>query len=206
MALPRSKQKNALFLLVILLGFLQADAHGELSNPRITASQFLIKIKKAYNLSGHENRQKEILNVLQTYVDFEEFSRLALYAYWHTLTPFQKIHFMAAFSNRLVKNLRDNESRQTQRRIRAQLLNGNPVGQYYAIKYRLQLSKRSETVTTFWIFHNRWRIADVEISGVGLAANYQGQFNKIIREHGFDELLKRIQRGNTPSTSSKTHE
>jgi phospholipid transport system substrate-binding protein len=39
---------------------------------------------------------------------------------------------------------------------------------------------------------DRWLIYDVVIEGVSLVANYRGQFDKIIRNGSFTELLQRL--------------
>ncbi|MDO8494579.1 MAG: ABC transporter substrate-binding protein, partial [Deltaproteobacteria bacterium] len=44
----------------------------------------------------------------------------------------------------------------------------------------------------YWQKGSRWKIIDVSIAKAGLVANYQGQFNKIIRDHGFAEVLRRL--------------
>jgi phospholipid transport system substrate-binding protein len=48
------------------------------------------------------------------------------------------------------------------------------------IDYRLQLEGQ------------QWRVYDVVIEGVSLVANYRTQFNRIITQSGYDELIKRM--------------
>jgi phospholipid transport system substrate-binding protein len=39
---------------------------------------------------------------------------------------------------------------------------------------------------------DRWRTYDVVIEGVSLVGNYRTQFNRIIQQSGFDELMKKL--------------
>lgn len=39
----------------------------------------------------------------------------------------------------------------------------------------------------------RWRLFDVEVAKADLVANYKRQFNKIMRDHEFEELLRRLE-------------
>jgi phospholipid transport system substrate-binding protein len=38
----------------------------------------------------------------------------------------------------------------------------------------------------------RWRAYDVLIEGVSLVANYRSQFNRIITQSGYDDLVKKL--------------
>jgi phospholipid transport system substrate-binding protein len=38
----------------------------------------------------------------------------------------------------------------------------------------------------------RWRVYDVKIENVGLVSNYRSQFNRIIQQSGYAELIKRL--------------
>ena len=39
----------------------------------------------------------------------------------------------------------------------------------------------------------RWKVYDVVIEGVSLVSNYRSQFNKIITQSSFDELVKKME-------------
>jgi len=39
---------------------------------------------------------------------------------------------------------------------------------------------------------DRWRVYDVLIEGVSLVGNYRTQFNKIIQQSSYDELVKKM--------------
>jgi len=39
---------------------------------------------------------------------------------------------------------------------------------------------------------DRWRVYDVLIEGVSLVGNYRTQFNRVIQQSGYDDLLKKM--------------
>ena len=39
---------------------------------------------------------------------------------------------------------------------------------------------------------DRWRVYDVKIENVGLVANYRSQFNRIIQQSGYNDLIQRL--------------
>src|SRR3989304_7812802 len=39
---------------------------------------------------------------------------------------------------------------------------------------------------------DRWRVYDVVIESVSLVGNYRSQFNRIVQQSGFDELMKKL--------------
>ena len=40
--------------------------------------------------------------------------------------------------------------------------------------------------------NNDWKVTDIAIEGISLLRNYRAQFNEIIANAGYDELLKRL--------------
>ena len=38
----------------------------------------------------------------------------------------------------------------------------------------------------------QWKVTDIAIEGISLLRNYRAQFNEIIANSGYDELIKRL--------------
>ncbi len=54
---------------------------------------------------------------------------------------------------------------------------------------------KPEVVEVVYVMHlvgETWKVQDIITDGVSLAKNYKFEFNKIIREQGFDELMARL--------------
>jgi phospholipid transport system substrate-binding protein len=47
-----------------------------------------------------------------------------------------------------------------------------------------------------------WRVYDVVIDGVSLISNYRGQFSKIIKSSGYDELVDKLRKKSTAKALS----
>ena len=52
---------------------------------------------------------------------------------------------------------------------------------------------------------NAWRIHDVVLDGVSLAANLRAQFNQIITQYSYAELLRRMREKLAHATLQATH-
>ena len=61
----------------------------------------------------------------------------------------------------------------------------------------MHYNDKSVGLSLIWLYHGsekKWYLVDLTISKSNLIANYQGQFNKIIRDHGFEDLLLRMEK------------
>ena len=105
----------------------------------------------------------------------------ALARHWQPLTPQQCGEFSALFADLVERSyIRKIEAYSGERIVYAgEVLEGDQA-----------------TVKTTLITHGReggrWRAYDVVIEGVSLIANYRTQFNKLIAQSGYDELMKRM--------------
>ncbi len=67
-------------------------------------------------------------------------------------------------------------------------------GDYAEVKSRVVTAKRDEYSLNYRLLKegSRWMVYDVVIEGVSLVSNYRSQFNKIILNQGYGELVKKL--------------
>jgi phospholipid transport system substrate-binding protein len=67
-------------------------------------------------------------------------------------------------------------------------------GDYAEVKSRVVTAKRDEYSLNYRLLKkgSRWIVYDVVIEGVSLVSNYRSQFNKIIVNQGYGELVKKL--------------
>ena len=56
-------------------------------------------------------------------------------------------------------------------------------------------SKRTKKIPVLYrmeMIDGAWKVTDIAIEGISLLKNYRAQFNEIIANAGYDELLKRL--------------
>lgn len=165
------------------------------------------EIVRIVNTSKDKTSRLEKLNVaVQSVLDYDVLARRTLAMHWKTLSATQRTEFTAALKELLetsyVKNLGDKTvepgsyavqfTDERERRGRY-TVSGivKSEGQTYYIDLRLQKSDVG------------WRVYDVVTDDVSLQESYAESFDEIIRDKGFDELLKRI-RDNTEKLKEET--
>lgn len=151
-------------------------------------------LRQASRQPDSARRVRSALGVFQKYADFDGFVHLTLYDHWNSLTALQIREFSTAFKAVLIRRITDQGRVMKRSAVVDWLVLGHQrVGDYDKTTVRVRTSKGDSVLSFFWTCNTQCRISDIELSGASLAVNYQGQFNKIIRDHGFDELLRRMQ-------------
>jgi phospholipid transport system substrate-binding protein len=137
-------------------------------------------------------RRKQVRAVANELFDWQETGKRALARHWQTRTPQQREEFSALFADLIERSYVGKIEAYSGEKIiyvgekvegdnatvNTKLLTKS--GTEIPIDYRLQLEGQ------------QWRVYDVVIEGVSLVANYRTQFNRIITQSGYDELIKRM--------------
>jgi phospholipid transport system substrate-binding protein len=140
-----------------------------------------------------EKRRSQIREVARGLFDFEEMAKRALARHWAARTPEQRKRFTELFADLLensyvskiesyggekivyLPELPDADTVTVRSKVVTQR------GTEIPLDYRLQ--KKGE----------RWEAYDVSIEGVSLVSNYRSQFNRIITQGSYDELVKKME-------------
>jgi phospholipid transport system substrate-binding protein len=148
------------------------------------------------------DKTKQVRQIADEQIDFLTLSRLTLGRHWRDLTDDQRTQFVAAFTEHVsithghIIDDYDNEDVQvTGDRAEARgdftvLTNvigkkdGGGTQNVAKVDYRLRQTD------------GRWKIIDITIDGVSMAANFRAQFEEIMTNGGIDELLKLLREKN----------
>jgi len=148
------------------------------------------ELKKPQNA---EKRRTQIREVARGLFDFEEMGKRALARHWAARTPEQRKRFTELFADLLENSyvskiesyggekilyLPEQADADTVT-VRSKIVTQR--GTEIPLDYRLQ--KKGD----------RWDAYDVAIEGVSLVANYRSQFNKIITQSSYEELVKKME-------------
>jgi len=148
------------------------------------------ELKKPQNA---EKRRHQIREVARNLFDFEDMAKRALGRHWAQRTPPQRKRFTELFTDLLESSYIGKIEAYSGEKIvyLPELVDGDTVtvrskvvtqrGTEIPLDYRMQKSGEA------------WRAFDVTIEGVSLVANYRTQFNKIITQSGFDDLMKKME-------------
>lgn len=136
-------------------------------------------------------RRRMLEEVIATRFDYAEMSKRALAAHWRPLSEAERKEFVDLFksflSDRYAEKIEGYAGEQVS------YLSERIEGSYAEVRTELRSSK-VEVPMDYRLFlkGGRWHAYDIIVDGVSLVKNYRSQFNKIIREDSYQELLKKL--------------
>ena len=141
-----------------------------------------------------ERRTKIRQAVLQRF-GFEEMSRRALGVHWQKLNPQERQEFVGLFTDLLERSYIDKIEgyRGNPQNIRYTKETIDKDG-YASVRSEI-VNQRDMNVDVEYRLLQRdgnWEVYDIVIEGVSLVNNYRTQFNKIIQEGSYANLLKQM--------------
>lgn len=141
-------------------------------------------------------RTQAVTRILSELLDYQELSRRALGAHWETRTPAQRERFVSLLRQLVERQYEQNLERLTDFEVtytnEAQTSDGTVV----TTSARSRVERRQPAVEIAYSMHaegGTWRVFDVNTDGVSLVRNYHNQFNRIISQSGWDDLIHRME-------------
>jgi phospholipid transport system substrate-binding protein len=138
------------------------------------------------------DRQAAIRAIANEIFDFRELSQRTLARHWQGRTAAERDEFVRLFADLLERSYIGKIETYSGERVQyvAESVDGDQAtvrtkivskaGTEIPVDYRMQRSGE------------RWLVFDVAIEGVSLVANYRTQFNRIIQQSSFKELLVKL--------------
>lgn len=139
-----------------------------------------------------DERRQKIRAIANEVFDWPETGKRALARHWEGRSPKEREEFSALFADLLERSyagkieaysgekiVYEKETVEgDQATVRTKLV--TKAGTQIPIDYRMQKSGE------------RWRVYDVLIENVSLVGNYRSQFNRIIQQSGYADLIQRL--------------
>jgi phospholipid transport system substrate-binding protein len=135
-------------------------------------------------------RRRALRNVVEDHFDFTEMSRSALGYHWRRLNPDQRSRFtklFTAFIEDAYLSKIQNYSGQ-----RVQFNGQTSLGQGYEQISTNIIEPGKSSIAVNYLLLNKsgsWKIYDVTVDAISIIANYRNQFNRVINERGFNQLM-----------------
>ncbi|MGH7319474.1 MAG: MlaC/ttg2D family ABC transporter substrate-binding protein [Candidatus Rokuibacteriota bacterium] len=148
------------------------------------------ELKKPANT---EKRRAQIREVARSLFDFEEMAKRGLARHWAARSPDQKKRFTELFSDLLESSYVGKIEGYGGEKIT--YLPEQPDGDTVTVRSKLSTQRGTEIPIDYRLQKTGDRLAvyDVVIEGVSLVANYRTQFNKVITQSSYDELVKKLE-------------
>lgn len=136
-------------------------------------------------------RRRRLEQVIAARFSYEEMSKRTLAAQWNRLTEAEQREFVDLFRSFLSDRYADKIEGYGGEDIH--YLGERIEGTYVEVRTKI-VSDRLEIPMDYRLMtlSAEWRVYDVIIDGVSLVRNYRGQFEKIIRQSSYAELVRRL--------------
>lgn len=182
------------FLLCLAWTDLALSAASPASEVRSTVDKVLAILKNSglKSPARAKERREQLRQAIYSRFDFAEMARRSLGSHWRQRTPEEQKEFVRLFTDILerayvgrIESYNDEKfvySREKLDRNFAEV-NSKVVtqkGDEYSFNYKLHLVNED------------WKIYDVVIENISLVNNYRSQFNRILSNSSFEELLRRM--------------
>jgi len=165
------------------------ESPASVSRKMIRDGQSLIKVPPS------ERRARADL-ILKDRFATRDFLKLALRNHWGGLDEEKRGRLEKAFPEALSNNIIK----------RLERIHPGDVAEFRLQSVKKMGTIRAAMVTGRWKdldarvemllinVNNKWVVMDVVVNGASMRENYEGQFNYIIRKHGIDELIRRMEK------------
>jgi len=150
-------------------------------------------------------RRRKLEEIAAARFDYAEMSKRVLGSYWKPLTEEQRKEFVEVYKSFLSGRYAGKIEDYTGREQEVGYLMERIEGSYAEVRTELRSEKTTLPLDYRLLLNeNRWLAYDIIIDGVSLVSNYRSQFQKIIRESSYEELINKLrERSIPPDTKSK---
>lgn len=157
------------------------------------------------NPTKHAQRRRMLEDIAAERFDYAEMSKRVLGAYWKPLTEAQRKEFVEVYKGFLSDKYAGRIDDYVGRKQDVGYLSERIEGSYAEVRTELRSDKTNLPMDYRLLLKDgRWSAYDIIVDGVSLVSNYRSQFQKIIRERSYEELVKKLrERSITPDTKTK---
>ncbi len=137
-------------------------------------------------------REKLIRKAVDERFDWEEMARRSLATHWAKRTAEEKKEFVHLFSDLLERTYMKKVEDYSGEKV---LYEGETKdGNYAAVKVKIVTKKNKDIPVEYRLSKegDNWFVYDVSIEGVSLVNNYRTQFNSIILQSSYENLVKKM--------------
>ncbi len=137
-------------------------------------------------------KEKLIRQAVDERFDWEEMARRSLATHWAKRTPEERKEFAPLFSDLLERTYMKKVEDYSGEKV---LYEGETKdGDYAVVKVKIVTKKNQDILVEYRLKKegNNWLVYDVSILGVSLVNNYRTQFNGIISQSSYENLVKRL--------------
>ena len=193
------KSRNIVFFLVIVAAAVlvrpRAAAAGEPTDQIRNAINDGVEVLNKARVDNQQGRAETIAKlkkIVYPLFDFDEMARRSLGAHWRRLDTSQQKEFVAVFTDLLEKTYAKNIDLYDGQKVSYV---GETIDQDYAEVRTKLLGKKGDSYSVDYKLlrtGSKWRVYDVVAEGISLVNNYRSQFNRVMANSSFEELIRKM--------------
>jgi phospholipid transport system substrate-binding protein len=139
-----------------------------------------------------DERRQKIRAIANEVFDWQETGKRALARHWQTRSPQEREEFSKLFADLLERSYVGKIEAYSGEKIvyGEETLDGDQA----TVRTKLVTKSGTQIPIDYQMqkIGERWRVYDVKIENVGLVSNYRSQFNRIIQQSGYPDLVQRL--------------
>ena len=155
----------------------------------------VVRILKEPGIKSPRERKDlfaEMEKAVDPIFDFQEMAKRSLALHWRDLTPQEQLDFVSLFKTFLGRQYLDQI---TSGDIEKVLYTRETQDRNFAEVDTKVITGTGETITVGYLLEKSstdWKVYDVIIDGVSIVNNYRAQFDNVISQSSFQELVARL--------------
>ena len=151
-------------------------------------------------LDQTDNRRKLLEETIGQHFDFEEMAKRSLAAHWRNRSEPERQEFVALFQALLSKTYAEKIENYSGEKV--QYLRERFQDSFAEVQTKI-VSQKTEISLDYRLLlkDGKWGVYDVVVDGVSLVRNYRGQFDRIIRNSSYEELVKTLREKSSALTA-----
>lgn len=188
--------KASRILLTILLigtaGFL-ASTPLDAATPREDVQATVEKVLTILRNDKDGKSERQLRTVISQRFDFGEMAKRSLGSHWRDLKSDEQQEFVRLFTDLLANTYIDRIQEYTNEKV---IFTGERRdGDYATVESRMvpRDGKKFSIDYKLHLIGGEWRVYDVVIENVSLVNNYRSQFNRVILNSSYKELVRRLE-------------
>lgn len=169
-----------------------AGAPTEQIRMSVDKVQAILKNPQLKSPGKTKERRDQLRQVVSSRFDFAEMGRRSLGGQWRRLTPKEQEEFVRLFTDLLERAYIDRIEAYSDEKFA--YVRENLDKNYAEVGSRILTSKGEEFSLNYKVYlaNGEWRVYDVVVENISLVNNYRSQFNRIITNSSYEELIRRM--------------
>jgi phospholipid transport system substrate-binding protein len=180
------------FLWITAAGVAAAGVPTEQIRSTVDRAILVLKDPVLKPVAKTQERRDQLKKILFARFDFTEMAKRALAANWRRRTPQEQEEFVALFTELLERAYADIIESYSDEKI---IYIGERLdGSYADVASKVLTSKGEEYSINYraHLVNGEWRVYDVIAENISVVNNFRSQFNRVIANSSYEELVRRL--------------